>query len=86
MGGTRGIGRAITQALAAQRVATCFAAICEAAGLVGKESTAAGWTVSVHQGEVGIPEDCSRVADEVFTRYGGLITSLTMRVWSVIVR
>jgi NAD(P)-dependent dehydrogenase (short-subunit alcohol dehydrogenase family) len=71
-GGTRGIGRAITQALAVQgtNVAAGFAANSEAAGMVVKESRAAGWTVSVHQGNVGIPEDCSRVADEVFSRYG----------------
>jgi acetoacetyl-CoA reductase len=71
-GGTRGIGRAITQSLAAQGtyVAAGFAANKEAATLVVKESQAAGWTVSTHQGNIGIPEDCSRVADEVFSRYG----------------
>jgi NAD(P)-dependent dehydrogenase (short-subunit alcohol dehydrogenase family) len=71
-GGTRGIGRAITQSLAAQGtyVAAGFSANREAATIVVKESQAAGWTVSVHQGNVGIPEDCSRVAEEVLSRYG----------------
>ena len=71
-GGTRGIGRAITEALAAHGtdVAAGFAANQEAANLVVKGAREAGWTVSIHQGNVGISEDCSRVADEVFSKYG----------------
>jgi acetoacetyl-CoA reductase len=71
-GGTRGIGWAITESLAAQgiHVAAGFSADYQAAALAQEKAEAAGWSVSVHQGNVGIPEECTRVVSEVIASYG----------------
>ncbi|MDQ6615566.1 MAG: 3-oxoacyl-[acyl-carrier-protein] reductase [Actinomycetota bacterium] len=71
-GGTRGIGAAITFALAADgmNVAAGFSRNQDAADQVAAAMAAEGHTVSVHQGNVGNPEDCERVVEEVLERYG----------------
>ena len=59
-GGTRGIGWAITQSLAVQgvHVAAGYSSNHEAAREAQEKSEANGWSVSIHQGNVGLPEDC----------------------------
>jgi acetoacetyl-CoA reductase len=71
-GGTRGIGWAITESLAAQgiHVAAGFSAEYRAAAAAEARAEAAGWSLSVHQGNVGIPEECTRVVNEVIGSYG----------------
>lgn len=71
-GGTRGIGEAITRSLAEQgaAVAAGFSRNVEAAERVCKNLTDQGYTVSIHQGNVGIPEDCQRVAQAVLSHHG----------------
>src|ERR1700737_4953626 len=71
-GGTRGIGAAITAALAADgtHVAAGYSRNQSAADDLAKAMAAKGYSVSVHQGNVGLPEDCDRVVDEVLSRYG----------------
>jgi len=71
-GGTRGIGWAITESLATQgiHVAAGYSTNHEAAKTAFEKCHAAGWSVSVHQGNVGIPEDCRRVVGEVVTAHG----------------
>ena len=71
-GGTRGIGLAITESLATRgiHVAAGFASNEEAAAMAKEKADAAGWSVSVHRGNVGIPEDCTRVVYEVLGSYG----------------
>ena len=71
-GGIRGIGWAITESLASQgiHVAAGYRAD-EAAAMEALESAhESGWSVSVHQGNVGSPEDCTRVVDEVISTQG----------------
>ena len=69
-GGTRGIGAAITQALAADgiHIAAGYTTNREAADDLADKLAAEGHTVSLHQGNVGKPEDCQRVVDEVDRR------------------
>jgi acetoacetyl-CoA reductase len=71
-GGTRGIGAAITTQLAEAglHVAAGFHRNEEAAKALQDDLTAKGHSVSVHQGNVGVPEDCLRVASEVLERQG----------------
>jgi NAD(P)-dependent dehydrogenase (short-subunit alcohol dehydrogenase family) len=71
-GGTRGIGAAITDALAVDgtHVAAGYSRNQTAAGDLARAMAAKGCLVSVHQGNVGLPEDCERVVDEVLDRYG----------------
>jgi acetoacetyl-CoA reductase len=71
-GGTRGIGAAITSALArdGMHVAAGFSANADAADELCTSLTSEGLSMSVHQGNVGIPEDCSRTVDEILERYG----------------
>ncbi|MGP8204889.1 MAG: beta-ketoacyl-ACP reductase [Acidimicrobiales bacterium] len=71
-GGCRGIGAAITSALAGggAHVAAGYHNNREAAESLQKDLKAAGYSVSVHQGNVGVPEDCQRVVDEVLKSYG----------------
>ena len=71
-GGTRGIGLAITESLAAQgmHVAAGYSSNEEAAALAKEKADAAGWSVSTHRGNVAIPEDCSRVVGDVLDSYG----------------
>ncbi len=72
-GGTRGIGRAITEQLAREgvKVAAGYSRGKEPAEKLRSELEAAdGATVSVHQGRVDDANDCIRVVQEVLERYG----------------
>ena len=71
-GGARGIGAAITTALARDgvQVAAGYSSNSKAADDLAEKLGAEGATVSVHQGNVGAPEDCARVVEEVLERYG----------------
>jgi acetoacetyl-CoA reductase len=71
-GGTRGIGWAITESLASQgvHVAAGYSANEGAAQSAKEEANASGWSVSLHKGNVGVPEDCIRVVDDVINTYG----------------
>jgi acetoacetyl-CoA reductase len=71
-GGTRGIGGAITQALAREgvHVAAGYSRNREAAEELAEKLKAEGLSISVHQGNVGQPEDCQRVFDEVLSEHG----------------
>jgi 3-oxoacyl-(acyl-carrier-protein) reductase len=71
-GGCRGIGAAITSTLAGDgaHVAAGYHNNREAAQSLQKDLLAAGCSVSVHQGNVGVPEDCQRVVGEVLKSYG----------------
>jgi acetoacetyl-CoA reductase len=71
-GGARGIGAAITTALARDgvHVAAGYSSNAKAAEDLAEKLGAEGASVSVHQGNVGSPEDCARVVDEVLQRYG----------------
>ena len=73
-GGTRGIGAAISQSLAAQGavVAAGFASNRERADELRKEVEADGGSLSLHQGNVGDYEDCARVVGEVIKEHGRL--------------
>ena len=93
-GGTRGIGAAITRELARNgaHVAAGFNRDAESAAALRDELSAHGASISVHQGNVGITEDCTRVVDEVLTGYGqvdflvnnaGITVDKTVRKMSV---
>lgn len=71
-GGTRGIGAAITTALAGDgvHVAAGYHRGKEAAETLKGSLAEAGLSVSVHAGNVGEPEDCQRVVNEVFDAHG----------------
>jgi NAD(P)-dependent dehydrogenase (short-subunit alcohol dehydrogenase family) len=71
-GGTRGIGAAITRAIAKLgcTVAAGFSRSEEHAAKLAAELEGDGHSVSLHQGNVGDPADCCRVADEVLARWG----------------
>jgi len=71
-GGTRGIGAAITDALARERahVAAGYSRGAEAAETCAKKYRENGFSVSTHQGRVDDFEDCKRVVNEVLDRYG----------------
>jgi acetoacetyl-CoA reductase len=71
-GGTRGIGAAITRELTRHgaHVAAGFNRDAESAGALRDELSAQGASISVHQGNVGVPEDCTRVVDEVLASHG----------------
>jgi acetoacetyl-CoA reductase len=71
-GGTRGIGAAITTMLAKSgvRVAAGYSRGQDAAEALQKKLEAEGGAVSVHQGRVDAPEDCTRVVAEVMDRFG----------------
>jgi NAD(P)-dependent dehydrogenase (short-subunit alcohol dehydrogenase family) len=70
-GDTRGAGWAITESIATQGIYVAAGySTTESAAMVAKENAdAASCSVSVHQGNVGIPEDCSRVVDDVISSY-----------------
>src|SRR6202049_1157901 len=71
-GGTRGIGAAITSELAragAHRAAGYNRDV-DAAARLRDEVTASGGSVSVHQGNVGVPADCARVIEDVLSAHG----------------
>lgn len=71
-GGTRGIGGAITALLgeSGTRVAAGYSRGKDAAEKHQHELEQKGATVSIHQGRVDDPEDCTRVVREVLDRYG----------------
>jgi acetoacetyl-CoA reductase len=93
-GGARGIGAAITTALARSgvHVAAGYSSNRRAADELAGKLAAEGASVSVHQGNVGVPEDCERVVAEVLDGYGrvdhlvnnaGVTVDKTMRRMSV---
>src|SRR5437868_4160286 len=63
-GGTRGIGAAVSELLAADgtHVAAVYAGNHDAARELASRLTAAGGSVSVHPGDVGDPEFCRTLA------------------------
>jgi NAD(P)-dependent dehydrogenase (short-subunit alcohol dehydrogenase family) len=71
-GGTRGIGRAITLALAAAgaHVAAGYSANKEMAESTRSDVEAAGGSISLHQGNVGEFSDCQRFVAEVLEEQG----------------
>lgn len=71
-GGTRGIGRAISFALAAQgvHVAASYASNGDAAEQTREEAKTFGHSISVHQADVGVPDNCTRFIDEVMAAHG----------------
>lgn len=71
-GGTRGIGAAIIGALAADdvHVAAGYSKNREAAENMAAKLAADGHAVSLHQGNVGLHEDCERVVAEVLELHG----------------
>jgi NAD(P)-dependent dehydrogenase (short-subunit alcohol dehydrogenase family) len=73
-GGSRGIGAAISRSLASQgaTVAAGYSSNRERAEQFVEEMTRGGAHASVHQGNVGDPEDCERVIREVIDRHGAL--------------
>jgi len=73
-GGTRGIGAAISQGLAAQGavVAAGFSSNRGRADELRQSIQADGGTLSLHQGNVGDWEDCQRVIGEVIEEHGRL--------------
>ncbi|HVL84445.1 MAG TPA: beta-ketoacyl-ACP reductase [Pseudonocardia sp.] len=93
-GGARGIGAAITTALAKSgvHVAAGYSSNAKAAEELAGKLGAEGASVSVHQGNVGEPDDCKRVVDEVLADKGrvdylvnnaGVTVDKTMRKMSV---
>src|SRR5450759_2927151 len=71
-GGARGIGWAITQALAAAgaHVAAGYNRDRGAAEKLQEEITQACGSMSIHQGNVGEPADCQRFVDDVLAAQG----------------
>ncbi len=71
-GGTRGIGAAITQALAAKNahVAAGYSKGKDSAEACATKLRDGGHSVSTHQGRVDDFDDCRRVVDEVLAQYG----------------
>jgi acetoacetyl-CoA reductase len=69
-GGIRGIGRAISERLFARGVEVCAG---YSHGKEAAEKFAADHPrASVHQGNIGVVEDCERVVQEVLDRHGRL--------------
>jgi len=70
-GGTRGIGAAISTHLAQHgaKVAAVYNRNAEAADSFAKMASDEGLAVSLHQANVGNPNDCRRVIDEVMNHY-----------------
>jgi acetoacetyl-CoA reductase/3-oxoacyl-[acyl-carrier protein] reductase len=73
-GGTRGIGAAICETLAAQgaAVAAVFSSNVGKAEAFRQEIEADGGTLSLHQGNIGDAEDCARIIGEVIKEHGQL--------------
>ena len=93
-GGARGIVAAITTALARSgaHVAAGYSSNSKAAEELAGKLNAEGMSVSVHQGNVGVPEDCERVVGEVLAQRGridhlinnaGVTVDKTMRKMSI---
>jgi acetoacetyl-CoA reductase len=71
-GGTRGIGAAITEMLAASgaAVAAGYNRGKESAEKFQKQMADKGATISIHQGRVDDADDCTRVVKEVLDQFG----------------
>jgi acetoacetyl-CoA reductase len=71
-GGARGIGAAITTTLAraGYHVAAGYSTNQAAADELAGKLTSEGLFLTVHKGNVGQPEDCRRVIDEVLSQHG----------------
>jgi acetoacetyl-CoA reductase len=71
-GGARGIGAAITTNLAKAgvHVAAGYSSNRGAGDELAEKLKADGCSVSLHQGNVGNPDDCRRVVDDVLGEYG----------------
>lgn len=71
-GGSRGIGRAISERLAGRgvRIAAGYSRNSEAAEELQRKFPDA--EISIHQGNIGNADDCGRVVDEVMDRHGRL--------------
>lgn len=71
-GGTRGIGAAITRALARDgvKVSAGYSRGRETAEKFRKELESEGASISIHQGRVDSPEDCERVIKEAMDKWG----------------
>ncbi|NMI01781.1 beta-ketoacyl-ACP reductase [Pseudonocardia acidicola] len=93
-GGARGIGAAITTSLARSgvHVAAGYSSNAKAAEELAGKLGAEGASISVHQGNVGKPEDCDRVVGEVLSDRGrvdylinnaGITVDKTMRRMTV---
>jgi NAD(P)-dependent dehydrogenase (short-subunit alcohol dehydrogenase family) len=70
-GGTRGIGAAISAHLARHgaKVAAVYNHNTQAADSFAKMASDEGMAVSLHQANVGNPNDCRRVIDEIMNHY-----------------
>jgi NAD(P)-dependent dehydrogenase (short-subunit alcohol dehydrogenase family) len=93
-GGVRGIGAAISTVLAedGNHVAAGFRSGRDRADEFCQLLRDKGYSVSTHEGNVGLPEDCTRVAREVLDIYGridylinnaGITTDKTVRKMTV---
>jgi NAD(P)-dependent dehydrogenase (short-subunit alcohol dehydrogenase family) len=73
-GGTRGIGRAVTERLAGAGVAVAAAFVHDtrAAAELTDHGKRQGWPVSVHQADAADPDTCGRLVADVLARYGRL--------------
>lgn len=73
-GGTRGLGRAVTERLAGSgvRVAAAFARDRQAAADVQRRCAEVGGHVALHQADIGEPEACQRLVGEVIDQHGRL--------------
>jgi NAD(P)-dependent dehydrogenase (short-subunit alcohol dehydrogenase family) len=73
-GGARGIGAAISRSLAAQGaiVAAGYSSRKEVAEKFQSQLAGQGTTVSIHQGNIGVADDCERVVHEVIDTHGRL--------------
>jgi len=71
-GGARGIGAAISEELAQAGyvLAVGYSSRREVAEVFADKLRSKGGTVTVHCGNVGKPEDCKRVVDEVLAEHG----------------
>jgi acetoacetyl-CoA reductase len=71
-GGARGIGAAITTNLAKAgvHVAAGYSSNRGAGDELAEKLAAEGCSVSVHQGNVGRPDDCKKVVEEVLSEHG----------------
>jgi acetoacetyl-CoA reductase/3-oxoacyl-[acyl-carrier protein] reductase len=73
-GGTRGIGRAVSESLAVAgvTVAAGYGGNAEAAAQLGRDCEGAAGQVSVHQADLRDPHACRQLVDDVVSRYGRL--------------
>ena len=71
-GGTRGIGKAITLALAENGVHVCagYLSNSDSAESMRDEADKLGYSISVHRMDVGQPEDCVRFVNEALSANG----------------